>query len=127
MKRYWLTPEDRYAELNKEFNFDFDPCPFPLPAGYNGLEVEWGKSNYVNPPFRKEDCVGGGMTAFIHKAIKENRQGKQVVLILPVFAHINLLLEAGAEMRSAGRFPFLDTETRKPSSHPHPAALFILR
>ena len=24
----WATPRDFYEELNKEFNFDFDPCPF---------------------------------------------------------------------------------------------------
>jgi len=126
-KQYWLTPPDRYAALNHEFAFDFDPCPYPRPADFNGLTVPWGKSNYVNPPFRKEDGHTGSMTAFVHKAIAEHKQGKQVVMILPVYAHINLLLEAGAEVRSAGRFPFLDTETRQPSTHPHPCALFILR
>ena len=38
-------------ELNDDFNFDFDPCPYPLPDGFDGLTCEWGKSNYVNPPF----------------------------------------------------------------------------
>ena len=23
----WATPKKLYDELNKEFNFDFDPCP----------------------------------------------------------------------------------------------------
>jgi len=50
-KHYWLTPPELYAELNAEFHFDFDPCPYPLPEGFDGLEREWGKSNYVNPPF----------------------------------------------------------------------------
>lgn len=128
MKRYWLTPPELYARFNKEFHFDFDPCPYPRPKGFDALKIEWGKSNYVNPPFRKEDAdPGKGMTAFVHKAIAEHKKGKQVVLILPVYAHVSLLLEAGAEVRSMGRFPFLDVETRKPSSHPHNAALFILR
>ena len=127
-KQYWLTPEEEYKKLNKEFGFDFDPCPYPLPKNFNGLEVEWGESNWVNPPFRKEDAKDGiGMTAFVHKGIEQNKKGKQVVFILPVYAHINLLLEAGAEVRSAGRFPFLDTKTKKPSSHPHPTAFFILK
>lgn len=25
----WLTPPALYAELDAEFGFDFDPCPFP--------------------------------------------------------------------------------------------------
>jgi hypothetical protein len=50
-KHYWLTPPDLYARLDTEFKFDFDPCPFPLPAGFDGLTCEWGCSNYVNPPF----------------------------------------------------------------------------
>jgi hypothetical protein len=127
-KRYWLTPKNEYEKLNKEFKFDFDPCPYPLPKKYDGLKINWGKSNYVNPPFRKEDSKHGiGMTAFVHKGIEEYKKGKQVVFILPVYAHINLLLEAGAKIRSAGRFPFLDVNTKKPSTHPHPAAFFILK
>lgn len=41
-KHYWLTPEPLMDELNREFNFDFDPCPYPLPEGFDGLTVEWG-------------------------------------------------------------------------------------
>jgi hypothetical protein len=29
-KKYWLTPPDIYDKLDKEFHFDFDPCPYPL-------------------------------------------------------------------------------------------------
>jgi len=50
-KHYWLTPPDIYAALDAEFRFDFDPCPFPLPADFDGLTCDWGQSNYVNPPF----------------------------------------------------------------------------
>ena len=50
-KHYWLTPPELYAALDAEFAFDFDPCPFPLPADFDGLTCEWGASNYVNPPF----------------------------------------------------------------------------
>ncbi len=50
-KHYWLTPPQLYAELDAEFSFDFDPCPHPVPPGFDGLTCEWGKSNYVNPPF----------------------------------------------------------------------------
>ncbi len=50
-KHYWLTPPEVLNELNKLHNFDFDPCPYPLPNGFDGLTCELGTSNYVNPPF----------------------------------------------------------------------------
>ena len=40
-KHYWLTPPDVYASLDAEFAFDFDPCPYPLPDGFDGLTCEW--------------------------------------------------------------------------------------
>jgi len=47
-KHYWLTPPDLYAKLDAEFHFDFDPCPYPLPDGFDGLTCEWGQSSYSN-------------------------------------------------------------------------------
>ena len=98
--RYWLTPPDLYRKLNAEFQFDCDPCPYPLPKGFNSLIQDWGKSNYVNPPFSKDDVVGGrGATAFVRKAIAEQQNGKTSVLVLPVFDYVTQLLLAGAEIR----------------------------
>lgn len=125
--RYWLTPRDIYDALNGEFSFDDDPTPFPRPAGFDSLNVEWGKSSYVNPPFHKWDGGGNGPTAWARKAIEENRKGKQVVLLLPVQSYVNLLLEAGAEVRSAGRVRWLEADTGQPCSSPSPIACFILR
>ena len=48
-KHYWLTPPALYDALHAEFAFDFDPCPFPLPVGFDGLTCEWGKSNHAYP------------------------------------------------------------------------------
>ncbi|MDE1854675.1 MAG: hypothetical protein KGI38_13235, partial [Thaumarchaeota archaeon] len=107
MNRYWLTPPDLYERLNAEFHFDFDPCGYPGEFGKNGLWDEWGLSSYVNPPFRKKD---GSPTAFVRKAIEENRKGKLVVLTLPTQSYVNLLLEAGAELRSLGRVKWLEVE-----------------
>src|SRR3546814_11981679 len=42
-KHYWLTPPDLYAALDAEFHFDFDPCPYPKPEGFDGLTFEWGQ------------------------------------------------------------------------------------
>lgn len=36
-KHYWLTPPDLYKQLDEEFHFNFDPCPWPLPDGFDGL------------------------------------------------------------------------------------------
>jgi hypothetical protein len=45
MSKYWITPPDLYADLDAEFNFDFDPCPYPRPDGFNSLIITWGKKN----------------------------------------------------------------------------------
>ena len=54
IKEYWITPPEIYAVLDKEFHFDYDPCPYPY-AGIDGTTTDWGQSTYLNPPFRKSD------------------------------------------------------------------------
>lgn len=76
-KHYWLTPPELMKELQAEFNFDFDACPYPQPEGYDSLMEEWGSSTYVNPPFK-------GPTAWVRKAIAESEKGKKVVFVFPV-------------------------------------------
>jgi hypothetical protein len=126
--RYWLAPPDVYRRLDAEFDFDFDPCPYPLPKDFNSLNIEWGKRNYINPPFRKEDVKGGtGPTAFVRKAISEQQKGKTSVLLLPVFDYVALLLDAGAEVRSLGRVPFCDVHSQQTTPHPANIVCFILR
>ena len=101
-KHYWLTPPALYAALNEEFNFDFDPCPYPLPAGFDGLTCEWGRSNWVNPPFGSIIHQGKkkGPTAWARKAIAENRQGKRVVFVYPIDRWVLMLIAAGAKVRN---------------------------
>jgi DNA N-6-adenine-methyltransferase (Dam) len=126
--RYWLTPPDLYRKLEAEFHFDCDPCPHPLPKGHNALSMEWGQSNYVNPPFSKDDVIGGnGATAFVRKAIEEQQKGKTSVIVLPVFDYVTRLLEAGAEIRPLGRVPFHDVDSRRAAPHPPNIACFVLR
>lgn len=124
---YWLTPPDVYGPLQTEFNFDFDPCPYPKPEGFDSLNMEWGNCSYVNPPFRKKDGGGFGPTAWVRKAIEQNKKGKTVVLLLPCQSYVNLLLEAGAEVRAAGRTRWISGKTGKPCSSPSPTTLFILK
>jgi hypothetical protein len=103
-KHYWLTPPDLYSALNAEFAFNFDPCPFPKPEGFDGLTDEWGTSNYVNPPFGSVLHEGRkkGPTAWVRKALAEVGKGKQVVLVYPVDKWILMLLRAGVEVRNLG-------------------------
>ena len=62
----WQTPKWLYDELNDEFNFDFDPCP--LNSTFNGLEVKWGKRNFINPPY-------SNVKGFLIKAHEELENG----------------------------------------------------
>jgi hypothetical protein len=103
-KHYWLTPPEMMASLQKEFNFDFDPCPYPKPDSFNGLEAEWGKRNYVNPPFGSIIIAGKkkGPTAWARKAIEEQKRGNDSVLVFPTDKWIHYLIAAGAELRSYG-------------------------
>ena len=74
---HWATPKELYNKLNNEFNFDFDPCP--LHSDFDGLLINWGKSNFVNPPYSRKL-----KEAFIIKALEESKKGSLCVLLLPV-------------------------------------------
>lgn len=78
----YATPPKLYDELNKEFNFDFDPCPYnenKITDETDGLLKEWGKSNFVNPPYSRKL-----KEQFILKAIEEQKKGKTSVFLVPV-------------------------------------------
>jgi hypothetical protein len=115
-KHYWLTPPDLYAKLDAEFGFDFDPCPFPLPEGFDGLTCEWGQSSYVNPPFGSIIHQGKkkGPTAWVRKAIEEWQKGKRVVLVYPIDKWVLMLLKAilgdHGHVRNLGDVRWLATE-----------------
>jgi len=128
-KRYWKTPPELYSKLDQRFNFDFDPCPYPRPEGFNSLNIEWGKMNYVNPLFLIKDCDNrqSGPTAFARKAIEQSRKGKSSFLTLPTQSYVNLLLEAGAELRSLARVKWLEVETNEPMKGPNSVSGFFLR
>lgn len=85
------TPDDLYKSLNDEFQFDFDPCPLngkpqsnnksdksdKSDKKFDGLTVDWGKSNYVNPPYSE-------IKEWLTKAIKEMKKGNKSVFLIPL-------------------------------------------
>jgi len=86
----WSTPAAVYYDLDKDFNFNFDPCPlntrvklentlFPeenITEVFNGLAAEWGTSTFCNPPYSEID-------KWIEKAVIEKDKGKSIVLLIP--------------------------------------------
>jgi site-specific DNA-methyltransferase (adenine-specific) len=78
----WETPKEIYNVLNAEFNFDYDPCPIsfvPITPENDGLLTDWGKRNFINPPYSRKL-----KEAFVKKAIEESNKEKLCVLLLPV-------------------------------------------
>ncbi len=71
----WKTPKAVYQILNAEFNFDHDPCP--VKPKRDGLKSDWGKCNFVNPPYGRE--VG----KWVKKGYEEWKRGKTVVFLVP--------------------------------------------
>ena len=73
----WATPKEFYNKLDSVYHFDFDPCPYQ--SDFDGLTIEWGGCNFVNPPYSRKL-----KEAFINKALEESKKGKTCVLLLPV-------------------------------------------
>ena len=111
----WATPKELYDKLNSEFKFDFDPCP--LNSKFDGLHIEWRKSNFVNPPYSRKL-----KEQFVIKAFLESKNGNLCVLLLPVSTSTKLFHDfilPYAEIRFLrGRVSFLPngvkTEKDKP-------------
>lgn len=111
----WSTPKDFYEKLNKEFNFDFDPCPLNLgqiTPDKDGLIIEWGDRNFINPPYSREL-----KEKFVIKAIDESKKGKLCVMLLPVSTSTKLfhnhILPNAIDIRFIkGRIKFLGVNTK---------------
>ena len=105
----WETPKDLYDKLNKEFKFDFDPSP--INPKFNGLNIRWKKSNFINPPYSRKL-----KEAFIRKAFEESKKGKLCVMLLPVSTSTKIFHEIiypHAEIRFLkGRVKFKGINTK---------------
>lgn len=76
----WGTPLSFYNDLNKEFDFNFDPCPLNHDLEkWDGLKIDWKERNFINPPYSQKL-----KESFVIKAVEESRKGKLCVMLLPV-------------------------------------------
>jgi hypothetical protein len=106
----WATPKELYDKLNAQYNFDFDPCP--LNSDFDGLVIEWGERNFVNPPYSRML-----KEAFVLKAIEESKKGKICVMLLPVSTstklfHQHILPNAKQILFLEKRVKFLGINTK---------------
>ena len=105
---HYATPKTFYTQLNREFNFTFDPCP--LRSEIDGLKLPWKGRIYVNPPY-------SNIKPFIEKGLKEmqEKRATTIVYLLPVrtdtqYWH-NLILPNATEIRIIkGRLNFNDSK-----------------
>jgi len=110
----WATPARFYYELNKEFDFNFDPCPYEYnpETHQDGLKIEWKERNFINPPYSRKL-----KEAFIMKAIEESKKGKLCVMLLPVSTSTNIFqqhIQINAKLIRfvEGRIPFVGINTK---------------
>lgn len=73
---HWRTPKELYDSLNKEFFFDFDPCPFQSPDT-TFLLKDWGKRVFCNPPYNN-------IANFMEKALVEMKRGNTELAVFLV-------------------------------------------
>lgn len=122
-KDNWQTPKQLYDKLDKEFNFNFDPCP--LNPTFDGLKIDWKKRCFVNPPYSK-------IKEFLIKAWKEIEKGNCEVAVFLTFANTDTKwfhdhIYKKTEIRFLkGRIKFLDRGLVKNSAM-RPSMLAILK
>ena len=114
----WKTPEKLYQELDKEFHFDFDPCP--INPDFDGLKVTWGQINFCNPPYSE-------IKLWIKKGYEEYKKKKIVVFLIPsrtdtIYWH-EYVMKAHEIRFIKGRLKFNNSE----NSAPFPSCLVIFK
>lgn len=115
----WQTPKAAYQILDAEFAFDFDPCPHN--PTFDGLLVEWGKSNFVNPPYGRQ------LIKWMAKGFRQWSQGRTVVFLVPSRTDTrwwhDYCMQASEIRFIKGRLRFDEHK----NSAPFPSAIVIFR
>lgn len=82
----WATPSDFFAEVNKEFRFNLDPCSTHENAKCDkhftkeddGLAQNWGGYRvFCNPPYGRE------LPKWVKKCYEESSRAEVVVMLIP--------------------------------------------
>lgn len=117
----WSTPQQFYDELNKEFNFNLDPCATKENAkcsryftqSDDGLKQSWDNANvFCNPPYGRE--IG----LWVKKA--SECQGGVCVMLIPArtdtkYFHEYIYNKPNVEIRFIkGRLKFGDSKNSAP-------------
>lgn len=77
------TPPELYQQLDQEFHFDHDPCPLHRgDTTPDGLKSDWGKSNFVNPPFSE-------ISKWLEKGKEEMKKGNKSVFLVTARTNTN--------------------------------------
>lgn len=69
----WETPKEIYKFYCEGLEY-FDPCP--KNPTFDGLEIDWKRQNFVNPPYSQ-------IAKWVDKAIEESNAGCETVLLVP--------------------------------------------
>lgn len=127
----WSTPQDYFDEINKEFNFNLDPCSTDenhkckkyFTVADDGLKQDWGGYRvFCNPPYGRE--IGKWVEKCYREGTKDNTL---VVMLIPArtdtkYFHDYILHRAEIRFVS-GRLKFGDSN----QSAPFPSMLVIYR
>ena len=117
LRTNWKTPKALYQILDAEFKFDFDPCP--IDPRFDGLTSEWGKKNFVNPPYGRE------ILKWVQKGYEQNLKGKTVVFLVPSRTDTgwwhDYIMKASEIRFIRGRLKFDDQK----NSAPFPSAIAV--
>jgi len=123
----WETPQDLFDHYNNIFNFQLDvcatfdnkKCAYYYDKSDNGLEQDWNKRNWMNPPY------GSEIKEWVKKAYEESIKGNLTVCLLPARTDTkwwqSFVMKADHILFIKGRLRF----SSKKDSAPFPSAIAI--
>jgi phage N-6-adenine-methyltransferase len=127
----WATPDDFFAELNREFHFTLDACASEwnkkvdnyYDKEQDGLKQQWTGTVWMNPPYGRE------IKKWMAKAVESAQSGATVVCLVPArtdtaWWHNYAMLGEIRFLR--GRIKFVGPDGPKDAA-PFPSALIIFR